>query len=208
MRRLLAIVGVVITLGAGTAAIAAADSTPADASIRDLVQGTSPRPAAGLLRVRRQLGVTTATSGCAAAVRSVLLQDGEDVASGIGEPGDRWAVGSRWMPRSSWRRWYRQAAVKHRTLVAANLFAFNALFSFIFLGTLLMQQVWGTHRPRRGSPGSLHRALTSAGSAIAVEAVTAGVVFRRRTGAAVVDMSVTDTPSEGVLVPVSAAAKE
>jgi EmrB/QacA subfamily drug resistance transporter len=38
------------------------------------------------------------------------------------------------------------AAVKHRTLVAANLsafFAFGAFFSFIFLGSLLMQQVLG-----------------------------------------------------------------
>src|SRR5262249_13708357 len=38
------------------------------------------------------------------------------------------------------------AVVKHRTLVAANLsafFAFGSFFSFIFLGSLLMQQVLG-----------------------------------------------------------------
>ena len=45
------------------------------------------------------------------------------------------------------------AAVKHRTLVAANLsafFAFSALFSFIFLGTLLMQQVLGYSATKTG----------------------------------------------------------
>jgi EmrB/QacA subfamily drug resistance transporter len=45
------------------------------------------------------------------------------------------------------------AAVTHRTLVAANVsafLAFNAFFSFIFLGTLLMQQVLGYSPTRTG----------------------------------------------------------
>jgi EmrB/QacA subfamily drug resistance transporter len=45
------------------------------------------------------------------------------------------------------------AALKHRRLVAANVsafFAFNAFFSFIFLGTLLMQQVLGYSPTRTG----------------------------------------------------------
>jgi hypothetical protein len=45
------------------------------------------------------------------------------------------------------------AALKHRTLIAANLsafFAFSALFSFIFLGTLLMQQILGYSPTKTG----------------------------------------------------------
>ena len=45
------------------------------------------------------------------------------------------------------------AAVKHRTLVAANLsafFAFSAFFSFIFLGSLFMQQVLGYSPTKTG----------------------------------------------------------
>ncbi|MGH2474234.1 MAG: MFS transporter, partial [Candidatus Limnocylindrales bacterium] len=62
------------------------------------------------------------------------------------------------------------AALRHRTLVAANLSAFltfSAFFSFIFLATLLMQQVLG-YSPTKTGVAWLATSLTAfAGSAVA-----------------------------------------
>jgi EmrB/QacA subfamily drug resistance transporter len=62
------------------------------------------------------------------------------------------------------------AAVKHRTLVAANLsafFTFSAGFSFIFLGSLLMQQVLGYSPTKTGVAW-----LATSGTSFAAAAVT------------------------------------
>jgi EmrB/QacA subfamily drug resistance transporter len=61
------------------------------------------------------------------------------------------------------------AVVRHRTLVAANLsafFAFSAMFSFIFLGSLLMQQVLGYSATRTGVAW-----LATSGTAFAASAL-------------------------------------
>jgi EmrB/QacA subfamily drug resistance transporter len=62
------------------------------------------------------------------------------------------------------------AAVKSRTLVAANLsafFAFGSLFSFIFLGTLLMQQVLGYSATKTGVAWLATSGTAFLGSAVA-----------------------------------------
>ena len=72
--------------------------------------------------------------------------------------------------------------MKHRTLVAANLsafFAFGAFFSFIFLGSLLMQQVLG-YSPTKTGVAWLATSVTAfIGSAIAGARLVAVVGVRR-----------------------------
>jgi EmrB/QacA subfamily drug resistance transporter len=72
--------------------------------------------------------------------------------------------------------------VKHRTLVAANLsafFAFSAFFSFIFLGSLFMQQVLG-YSPTRTGVAWLATSLTAfAAAALAGARLVALVGVRR-----------------------------
>ena len=74
------------------------------------------------------------------------------------------------------------AAVKHRTLVAANLsafFVFGAFFSFIFLGSLLMQQVLG-YSPTRTGAAWLSTSVTAfIASAVAGAGLVARVGVRR-----------------------------
>ena len=74
------------------------------------------------------------------------------------------------------------AAVKHRTLVAANLsafFAFGAFFSFIFLGSLFMQQVLG-YSPTKTGVAWLATSVTAfAGAAVAGARLVAVVGVRR-----------------------------
>jgi EmrB/QacA subfamily drug resistance transporter len=74
------------------------------------------------------------------------------------------------------------AAVKHRTLVAANLsafFAFGAFFSFIFLGSLLMQQVLG-YSPTQTGVAWLSTSVTAfMASAVAGARLVALVGVRR-----------------------------
>ena len=74
------------------------------------------------------------------------------------------------------------AAVKHRTLVAANLsafFAFGAFFSFIFLGSLFMQQVLG-YSPTKTGVAWLATSVTAfAGAAVAGARLVAAVGVRR-----------------------------
>jgi EmrB/QacA subfamily drug resistance transporter len=72
--------------------------------------------------------------------------------------------------------------VKHRTLVAANLsafFAFNAMFSFIFLGSLLMQQVLGYSPTQTGVAWLATSGTAFAGSAVAGARLVALVGIRR-----------------------------
>jgi EmrB/QacA subfamily drug resistance transporter len=74
------------------------------------------------------------------------------------------------------------AVVKNRTLVAANLsafFAFSALFSFIFLGTLLMQQVLGYSPTKTGVAWLATSGTAFAGSALAGARLVALVGVRR-----------------------------
>jgi EmrB/QacA subfamily drug resistance transporter len=74
------------------------------------------------------------------------------------------------------------AAVKHRTLVAANLsafFAFSALFSFIFLGTLLMQQVLGYSPTKTGVAWLATSATAFVASAVTGARLVAIVGVRR-----------------------------
>jgi len=74
------------------------------------------------------------------------------------------------------------AVVKHRTLVAANLsafFAFSALFSFIFLGTLLMQQVLGYSATKTGVAWLATSGTAFAGSAVAGARLVAVVGVRK-----------------------------
>jgi EmrB/QacA subfamily drug resistance transporter len=74
------------------------------------------------------------------------------------------------------------AVVKHRTLVAANLsafFAFSALFSFIFLGTLLMQQILGYSPTKTGVAWLATSGAAFAGSALAGARLVALVGVRR-----------------------------
>jgi EmrB/QacA subfamily drug resistance transporter len=74
------------------------------------------------------------------------------------------------------------AAVKRRTLVAANLsafFAFGAFFSFIFLGSLLMQQVLG-YSPTQTGVAWLSTSVTAfVASAVAGARLVALVGVRR-----------------------------
>jgi EmrB/QacA subfamily drug resistance transporter len=74
------------------------------------------------------------------------------------------------------------AAVKHRTLVASNLsafFAFSAFFSFIFLGSLFMQQVLG-YSPTKTGVAWLATSVTAfAGAAVAGARLVAVVGVRR-----------------------------
>jgi EmrB/QacA subfamily drug resistance transporter len=73
-------------------------------------------------------------------------------------------------------------AVKHRTLVAANLsafFAFNAMFSFIFLGSLLMQQVLGYSPTQTGVAWLATSGTAFAGSAVAGARLVALVGVRK-----------------------------
>jgi EmrB/QacA subfamily drug resistance transporter len=74
------------------------------------------------------------------------------------------------------------AVVRHRTLVAANLsafFAFSAFFSFIFLGSLLMQQILG-YSPTKTGVAWLATSITAfAGSAVAGARLVATVGVRR-----------------------------
>jgi EmrB/QacA subfamily drug resistance transporter len=74
------------------------------------------------------------------------------------------------------------AAVKHRTLVAANLsafFTFSAFFSFIFLATLLMQQVLG-YSPTKTGLAWLSTSVTAfMASAVAGARLVALVGVRR-----------------------------
>jgi EmrB/QacA subfamily drug resistance transporter len=74
------------------------------------------------------------------------------------------------------------AAVKHRTLVAANLsafFAFSAMFSFIFLGTLLMQQVLGYSPTKTGVAWLATSATAFVASAVTGARLVAVVGVRR-----------------------------
>jgi len=74
------------------------------------------------------------------------------------------------------------SAVRNRTLVAANLsalFLFGAFFSFIFLGSLLMQQVLG-YSPTRAGVAWLATTLTSFFAAAIAGAKLVGVVGVRR----------------------------
>ena len=74
------------------------------------------------------------------------------------------------------------AAVRNRTLVAANLsafFLFGALFAFIFLGSLLMQQVLG-YSPTRTGVAWLATTVTSFFAAGIAGAKLVGVVGVRR----------------------------
>jgi len=74
------------------------------------------------------------------------------------------------------------AAVRHRTLVAANVsafFAFSAFFSFIFLATLLMQQVLG-YSPTKTGGAWLSTSVTAfVASAVAGARLVALVGVRR-----------------------------
>ena len=74
------------------------------------------------------------------------------------------------------------AAVKHRTLVAANLsafFAFSAFFSFIFLGSLFMQQVLG-YSPTKTGVAWLATSVTAfAASAVAGARLVAVIGVRK-----------------------------
>jgi EmrB/QacA subfamily drug resistance transporter len=74
------------------------------------------------------------------------------------------------------------AAVKHRTLVAANLsafFAFSAFFSFIFLGSLFMQQVLG-YSPTKTGVAWLATSVTAfVGAAVAGARLVALVGVRK-----------------------------
>jgi EmrB/QacA subfamily drug resistance transporter len=74
------------------------------------------------------------------------------------------------------------AAVKHRTLVAANLsafFAFGAMFSFIFLGSLLMQDVLGYSPTMTGLAWLGASATAFVASAVAGARLVALVGVRR-----------------------------
>jgi EmrB/QacA subfamily drug resistance transporter len=74
------------------------------------------------------------------------------------------------------------AALKHRTLIAANLsafFAFSALFSFIFLGTLLMQQILGYSPTKTGVAWLATSATAFVASAAAGARLVAIVGVRR-----------------------------
>ena len=74
------------------------------------------------------------------------------------------------------------SAVRNRTLVAANLlsfFTFGAFFSFIFLGTLLMQQVLG-YSPTRTGVSWLATSATSFVAAAITGAKLVGLVGVRR----------------------------
>ena len=74
------------------------------------------------------------------------------------------------------------AAVKHRTLVAANLsafFAFSAFFSFIFLATLLMQQVLGYSPTKTGIAWLATSVTAFAGSAVTGARLVATVGVRK-----------------------------
>jgi EmrB/QacA subfamily drug resistance transporter len=74
------------------------------------------------------------------------------------------------------------AAVRHRTLVAANLsafFAFGAFFSFIFLGSLFMQQVLGYSPTQTGVAWLATSATAFVASAVAGARLVAIVGVRR-----------------------------
>jgi EmrB/QacA subfamily drug resistance transporter len=74
------------------------------------------------------------------------------------------------------------AAVAHRTLVAANLaafFAFGAFFSFIFLGSLLMQQVLGYSPTQTGVAWLATSGTAFVASAVAGARLVALVGVRR-----------------------------
>jgi EmrB/QacA subfamily drug resistance transporter len=74
------------------------------------------------------------------------------------------------------------AAVKHRTLVAANLsafFAFGAFFSFIFLGSLFMQQVLGYSPTQTGVAWLATSGTAFIASAVAGARLVAVVGVRR-----------------------------
>jgi EmrB/QacA subfamily drug resistance transporter len=74
------------------------------------------------------------------------------------------------------------ATVKHRTLVAANVtafFAFGAFFSFIFLGSLLMQQILGYSPTRTGVAWLATSATGFVGAALAGARLVALVGVRR-----------------------------
>jgi EmrB/QacA subfamily drug resistance transporter len=74
------------------------------------------------------------------------------------------------------------AAVRNRTLVAANLsafFAFGAFFSFIFLGSLLMQQVLGYSPTRAGLSWLATSATAFVASGLAGARLVATVGVRR-----------------------------
>jgi Major Facilitator Superfamily len=73
-------------------------------------------------------------------------------------------------------------AVRNRTLVAANLsafFIFGALFSFIFLGSLLMQQVFGYTPTRTGVAWLATTAASFVAAAITGAKLVAVVGVRR-----------------------------
>jgi EmrB/QacA subfamily drug resistance transporter len=74
------------------------------------------------------------------------------------------------------------AALKNRTLVAANLsafFTFSAFFSFIFLGSLLMQQVLGYSPTKTGVSWLATSATAFVASAVAGARLVAVVGVRR-----------------------------
>jgi Major Facilitator Superfamily len=87
-----------------------------------------------------------------------------------------------WIEASSRAPLVPAAAVKHRTLVAANLsafFTFGAFFSFIFLATLLMQQVLG-YSPTKTGLAWLSTSVTAfMASAVAGARLVALVGVRR-----------------------------
>ena len=74
------------------------------------------------------------------------------------------------------------AAVRHRTLVAANVsafFTFGAFFAFIFLGSLLMQQVLGYSATRTGVAWLATTATSFVAAAITGSKLAAVVGVRR-----------------------------
>jgi EmrB/QacA subfamily drug resistance transporter len=74
------------------------------------------------------------------------------------------------------------AALRNRTLVAANLsafFTFSAMFSFIFLGSLLMQQVLGYSPTKTGLSWLATSATAFVASAVAGARLVAAVGVRR-----------------------------
>jgi EmrB/QacA subfamily drug resistance transporter len=74
------------------------------------------------------------------------------------------------------------AAVKHRTLVAANLaafFTYSAFFAFIFLGSLFMQQVLGYSPTKTGVAWLATSVSAFAGAAVAGARLVAVVGVRR-----------------------------
>jgi EmrB/QacA subfamily drug resistance transporter len=87
-----------------------------------------------------------------------------------------------WIEASSRAPLVPAAAVRHRTLVAANLsafFTFGAFFSFIFLATLLMQQVLG-YSPTKTGLAWLSTSVTAfMASAVAGARLVALVGVRR-----------------------------